>query len=153
MVPIRRNGSAVVELALLLPILMLTFCAVLEFSHVLLMRHSADTAAYEAARSAIVVGASAADAEEAAAELLAAARIRNWEVRVDPVVITEATARVEVTVDIPFRSNAWISPFFFRESVISSSVSLLTERPSNVQLTGLPSQRQTLGINAVGLGL
>lgn len=149
----RRHGASLVEFAFVLPVILLVFCAILEFSHVSLMRHSAEAAAYEGCRSAIVVGATASDAEDAAEELLRAASIRQWQLSIEPRAIRESTAKVTVTVTIPVAENSWISPFFLRDKVVSRSVSLITERPSNVQLTGLPSQQQLLGVNAVGLGL
>lgn len=148
-----RRGASLVEFALVLPVILLIFCAILEFSHVSLMRHSAEAAAYEGCRSAIVVGASASDAEEAVGELLSAASIREWQSSIEPRLIHEATAQVTVTVTIPVAENAWITPFFLKDKVVVRSVSLITERPSNVQLTGLPSQQQLLGVNALGLGL
>lgn len=149
----KRTGAVLVEMALVLPLVLLIFCSIIEFSRLLMLRHSADAAAYEAARAAIVVGATRQQAEDAAEELLSAARVRDWQVSVEPQSITEYTPRVAVKIDVPVASNAWISPFFFRDSVVSSTVSLVTERPSNVQLTGLPSRQQIIGINVGGLGL
>ncbi|MCA9131858.1 MAG: hypothetical protein KDA45_01830 [Planctomycetales bacterium] len=93
-------------------------------------------------------------AQTAAESLLTAAQLKNGSITVSPDTIDENTSTVTVRVDIPVAENSWISPFFFSKSVVSSSVTLLTERPPAVQLTGIPGlQNGILGIDALGLGL
>ena len=52
-----RSGAVLVEFALVLPVIMFTFACMVEISRVMLLQHTADTAAYEGARSAMVPGA------------------------------------------------------------------------------------------------
>lgn len=150
----KRCGAALVEFALILPIILVFLFALLEFSRVLMLKHTADTAAYEGARSAIVAGASAQSARVSAESLLQSARIRSWNIKVSPSLIDERTGSVTVHVEIPVVENSWISPFFFQDHLVSSSVSLITERPPAVQLTGVPkTDNAGLGVSVLGLGL
>ncbi len=83
-------------------------------------------------------------------------KLKEWNVAITPTTIDESTAWVRVRVDVPVAANSWISPFFFREHTVSSSVTLVTERPTAVQLSGVDqvtSGNGALGINALGIGL
>ncbi len=103
-----------------------------------MLQHSTDTAAYEGARSAMVPGASSEDAKRAARALLTAARLKNATISVTPETITESTSLVTVTVELPVKDNTWLPPIWITSGVLQSSVSLITERPPVIQLTGLP---------------
>jgi Flp pilus assembly protein TadG len=67
-----RDGVAVVEFALTAPIFFLFVLAAFEFGWMNVLRHTADNAAYEAARAAMVPGATAADATVKANNILGA---------------------------------------------------------------------------------
>ena len=152
----RRRGAALVEFALVFPIVMLFIGALLEFSRVSMLRHSADTAAYEGARVGVVVGAKKQAIVGAADSLLASAQLKKWTVTVAPDSINESTPFVRVRVDIPVAENSWVSPFFFTEHTVTSTVTLVTERPTAVQLSGLSEMSGgggALGVNALGIGL
>ena len=147
-----RRGAVLVELALVIPIVLLLVTAFLELSRVAMLKHSADSAAYEGARIGIVPGALPGAAVQAAEELLQSAKIKDAEILIAPVTIVEETPFVTVKVSIPISPNSWISPFFFKKGDISSSVTLITERPAAVQLSGLESGGG-LGVSALGIGL
>lgn len=148
-----RQAAVLVELALVIPIVLLLVAAFLELSRVAMLKHSADAAAYEGARIGIVPGASPAAAIQASKALLQSARIKDAEVVIAPKTIEEATAYVTVRVSIPIAPNSWISPFFFKKNAITGAVSLVTERPAAVQLSGLDGSNGGLGISALGIGL
>lgn len=136
-----RTGAALVEFAVILPIILLCFASMIEFSRVLLLQHTADSSAYEAARAAMVPGATKEDAIESANSLLQANRLRNAVIKVTPDVIQETTALITVQVDIPVAINSWLPPFWFSRSTVSSEVSLFCERPPMIQLTGVPEMK------------
>lgn len=145
-----RSGAVLVELALTLPILFLLMAALIELSRVMLIKNTADTAAYEGARAGIVVGASPQTCEDAAASLLQATRMKSWCIDVEPEVFDENTPKVTVSVTLPVAANSWISPFFFKQMDVTSTVTLVCERPSSVQLTGIPKVKVK---KASGLGV
>jgi Flp pilus assembly protein TadG len=137
-----RCGAALVEFAVVLPIILLIFAAMIEISRVLLLQHSADTAAYEGARNAMVPGATSDEATQAAQALLTAAGLKSSKITVTPTEITEATPLITVQVEIPIAPNAWISPTWFGQSSVTSETTLFCERPPMVQLTGIPQMQK-----------
>jgi hypothetical protein len=142
-----RRGAALVEFAVVFPISLFIFAGMIEISRVLLLQHSADTAAYEGARSAMVPGATSGEATEAARALLQAAKLKSSKITVIPLVITESTPLITVRVEIPISPNAWISPSWFKDIKVTSESTLFCERPPMIQLTGIP-QQQTMTANA-----
>lgn len=152
----RQRGAVLVEFAVVLPVAFLLFMAFLEISHALLLQHSVDTAAYEGARHAMVPGAKASEAVIAASKLCKSARLKDYQVIVDPEVITEETPFITVRVEIPVSSNALGGSFFFKSKRLSSQVTLMCERPPMVQLTGIPvlgTKIKKLKSSGLGVGL
>ncbi len=133
-----RGGVALVEFAIVFPIVLLVFAGMIEISRILLLQHSADTAAYEGARSAMVPGATAAEASQASQTLLRAVGLKSFAVTVSPTEIQEDTPLITVRVEIPIQSNAWITPHWFQNSRVVSETTLFCERPPMVQMTGIP---------------
>lgn len=133
-----KRGAALVEFAMVMPILMMFFYGMIELSRVLLLQHTVDTASYEGARFAIVPGATSQDAVDCASKLLATGKLKSAKITVTPTVITEDTPVITVLVEVPIRENAWMTPFWFKKGSVKSEVTLITERPPIIQLTGVP---------------
>lgn len=148
-----KRGAALVEFSMVLPIIMLLFYGMVELSRVLLLQHSVDTAAYEGARCAIVPGAKSMDAIDSAKQLLTAGHLKSATIKVEPEIIKEDTALITVRVELPIKENAWLTPFWFKRGSVVSQVSLLTERPAVVQLSGLPELLQKTNTLTSSLGL
>jgi Flp pilus assembly protein TadG len=123
-----RRGAAAVEFAVTAPIFFLFLLASFEFGWMNVIRHTADNAAYEAARTAMVPGATAAEAKAKANALLNIVGARSAKVTVNPTVIDENTKEVTVVVDIPLKSNGLITPRFTSKTVLHSESTLKTER-------------------------
>lgn len=97
-----RPGTLTVEFALVAPIIFLLFFGSLELTSLNLMRHTAGNAAYEAARTAIVPGATEAQAKQKALNLLqAVGATRN--VSID---FTDTPEKVSVYINIPVKDNS-----------------------------------------------
>ena len=124
----QRRGAALVEFAITAPIIFAIFFAGFEFCRMNIVRHSIDNAAYEGARRAIIPGATANDAVEAATPVLAVVSIRNPEITVDPPVISTTTEAVTVTIAVPYNSNSWVPPLFFRDKVLTGTCTLTREQ-------------------------
>lgn len=120
-----------VEFAIVAPIFFLFLLAAFEFGWMNVLRHTADNAAYEAARAAMVPGATAADATAKAKSILNIVRAKNAKVTVTPSVITTSTKSVTVDVDVPLGSNALVLPRFTSKTVLHSESTLRTERPDS----------------------
>jgi Flp pilus assembly protein TadG len=123
-----RRGATVVEFAIVAPVFFLFLLAAFEFGWFNVMRHTADNAAYEAARHAMVPGATAAEARDKANSILNIVGTRGANVRVTPAIVTPDTEEITVTIDVPVNRNALILPRFFRNQTIRAASTLRTER-------------------------
>jgi Flp pilus assembly protein TadG len=117
-----------VEFALTAPIFFTFLLAAFEFGWLNVIRHTADNAAYEAARTAMVPGATAAEARDKANAILNIVGARAATVTVNPATLSADTDEVTVLVDIPLNSNGLIVPRFTKNKTLRSSSTLRTER-------------------------
>jgi Flp pilus assembly protein TadG len=123
-----RRGATAVEFALTAPVFFLFLLAAFEFGWLNVIRHTADNAAYEAARTAMVPGATADEATSKANNLLNIVGARSAKIKVTPPKLTPETDQVTVSIDIPMKKNGLIVPRFTRSTTIHSSSTLRTER-------------------------
>lgn len=126
--PRKRRGVVTVEFALVAPVFFIFLFAAFEFGRLFMLRHTADNAAYEAARKAMVPGATSAEAITEARRLLAMVGARSYTVTVDPPTLDENTESLTVTVQMPFADNAYLTPRLLGDTVLRSQVTLRTER-------------------------
>jgi Flp pilus assembly protein TadG len=124
----KRDGAAVVEFAIVAPIFFLLIVSALEFGRLNVIRHTADQAAYEAARAAMVPGATANEAVQAANSMLAIAGARDAQISVNPPTLGPDDTQITVTIDIPLSKNGWITPRFTKNTVIHAVSRLRAER-------------------------
>src|SRR3954462_6028363 len=104
-----RTGAVAVEFALTVPIFFVFLLAAFEFGWLNVVRHTADNAAYEAARTGIVPGAWAAGAAARATSVLNVIGARGAKINITPTSITSTTTEVTVAIDIPMSSNGLIT--------------------------------------------
>ena len=123
-----RRGAVAVEFAITAPIFFLFLLASFEFGWLNVVRHTADNAAYEAARNVMVPGASAAEATAKATSILNAVGARGAKISITPSAITNATTEVTVAIDVPMKSNGLITPRFTGKTTLHSESTLKTER-------------------------
>src|SRR3954452_2358003 len=86
-----RTGAVAVEFALTAPIFFVFLLAAFEFGWLNVIRHTADNAAYEAARTIIVPGATADEAIAKAQGLLNVVGARGAKIDITPANVTNAT--------------------------------------------------------------
>src|SRR4051794_22872272 len=123
-----RTGAVAVEFALTVPIFFLFLLAAFEFGWLNVIRHTADNAAYEAARAVIVPGGTVAEATAKANSILNVVGARGAKIKITPANITSSTTAVTVAVDIPMSSNGLITPRFTGKTTLHSESTLKTER-------------------------
>lgn len=123
-----RRGATTVEFAIVAPVFFLFLLASIEFSRLNIIRHTADNAAYEAARIAMVPGATAAEAVNEANRILNIAGARGATVAVNPPVLGPNIDQITVTVDVPMGSNGWVTPKFTGNRTMRSQSTLRAER-------------------------
>jgi Flp pilus assembly protein TadG len=123
-----RRGAAAVEFAITAPIFFAFLLAAFEFGWLNVIRHTADNAAYEAARTTMVPGATAAEARRKANNLLRIVGTRGARVTVTPAALTPDTKEVTVAIDIPMNRNGLIIPRFTKNKTLHTESTLRTER-------------------------
>jgi Flp pilus assembly protein TadG len=123
-----RSGAVLVEFALCAPILFFFFFTAFEFSRVNMIRQSIENAAYEGSRRGIVPGATADDCKNSARVVLNSISARVATVTVTPSVIAPDTEQVTVRIDVPVNENSWVAPFFFKDMIVSTSMTMQRER-------------------------
>jgi Flp pilus assembly protein TadG len=123
-----RRGATTVEFAIVAPIFFLLMIASFEFSRLNVIRHTADNAAYEAARHAMVPGATASEAVTKANAILRTVGTRGARVTINPRVLGPDVDTINVRVDVPLDQNGWIVPRFTKGSTMTAQSTLRTER-------------------------
>ena len=123
-----RRGAVTVEFAITAPIFFLFLLLAFEFGWLNVIRHTADNAAYEAARTAMVPGATAADARAEVNRILSIVGARGAVVTVTPANLDVDTESVTVEVDVPMNQNGLILPRFTSGTTLHSESTLRTER-------------------------
>lgn len=126
--PSCRRGAVVVEFAIVAPLFFVFIITAFEFGRMNVIRHTADNAAYEAARHAMVPGATAAEAIARANSILSMVGTRGAQVTVNPATLGPSVNTVSVTVEVPMAQNGWIAPKFTSASVMRSVSTMKTER-------------------------
>ncbi|MCA9263303.1 MAG: pilus assembly protein [Planctomycetales bacterium] len=124
---VRRRGSAAVEAALVLPLLIGLFVASIEFSRANTVRNSVENAAYEGARRSILPGCTVAQVEDSVQDALNAVNVSGFAVVVTPDPIDETTEEVTVTVTARLDENAYTVPQFFSGREVASTCTLRRE--------------------------
>ena len=115
----KRRGAAAVEFAVVVPLLILFFFSALEFGRMHMVRHTMQNAAYEAARHGLAPNVSDDDIRRAAEIVLRSAAVRNAHVSV-----SHGNADVTVVISASFSDQGWFSPLYFRNSLVTSSMTL-----------------------------
>jgi Flp pilus assembly protein TadG len=122
-----RRGATTVEFALVVPIFILTILFFFETWRFQQIQQVVDHAALEAARVAIVPGATAEAARAKAGQLLAATGADSAEITVAPETLLASTDEVTVTVEVPYSDVGLIYQYFAPSHIFSSTLTLATE--------------------------
>jgi Flp pilus assembly protein TadG len=126
----RRRGAAMVEFAIVAPLLFLLVLGIIEFTRMEMLTQTIIAAAQEGARSGVVPGSNSADVAAAANETLASGYVAAANVTVTPaeVAALKQGEPLTVTIAVPFDSNSWLpSPMFLRGKVLRSQCTMLRE--------------------------
>ena len=112
------------ELAVCLPILLLLTFAAIEASNAIVLKQTLVETASETARIATTQGHSQSDAVQRANEILAARKVSNAEIEIEPAVTptTPAGTAISITISAPAASNSVGPQWYFRNSTMSARV-------------------------------
>lgn len=123
-----RRGTAAVEFALTAPLLFLLLLGSLELGRMNMIKQTANNAAYEAARTCIVPGATKAEGVAAARAILNSIGVTCPDpvIVLDPVTtdITDTTLSVTATVVVEYKTNMWGTSLFSKTGSASASCKL-----------------------------
>ena len=123
-----RRGAVALEFAIVAPMFFVLIITAFEFGWLNVIRHTADSAAREAARHAIVLGATSAEAVAKANSILNIVGTRGARVSVNPTTLGPDVDTVTVTVEVPMTQNGWIAPRFTSAMTMRSFSTMRTER-------------------------
>lgn len=123
----QRSAVVASEVAVCLPLLFILLFGCLEVARANMLRHTAESAAYEGARVGIIPGATQQSIEDAVGFVMASVGATNFRVDVTPSAIVNSTQEVEVRVSIPYRENAFVDPFFLDDLDFDASCILQRE--------------------------
>ena len=124
-----RRGTAALEFAIAGPVLLLVVFLAFEFARLSMIRNLAQNACYEAARFGMVEGATAAETEARALEVLQMLATRGAEITVnDGVAFDRTTGSVKVHVSVSMEENAFVIPWLYQGRFINTEMELRTEK-------------------------
>lgn len=124
----QRLAATLVEFAIVCNVLIVTIFTCMEFARMNMARNLAQDAAYYAARTAIVPGATAADAEAEANRIMNLMFADGFTVECSP--ITDETEEVSVRVAVALNEVALFTPMFLGDIELESVARMQTERYS-----------------------
>jgi hypothetical protein len=125
----RRSGAAIVELAVILPVLLLMLLGTIEACAAIHLQQSLDITAYEAARTSLLPKATIHTVNAAADKFLISRKTNGAKVVVSPSSFESMPIGtiITITVSAPTQNNLPLSPFFFQNRTITSSCSMMKE--------------------------
>jgi Flp pilus assembly protein TadG len=121
-----RQGAVTVEVAICLPVLLMILFGVYEFAHVNMAIHATESAAYEAARTAIVPGATSEETEASAQNVLNSVGIKDFRMKISPS-LSSNSPTVLVELEVPFRRNTTVFRLFVADPVFRGRCEMARE--------------------------
>lgn len=124
-----RNGAAVVELAVVLPLFVLILMGTIETCKMIFLQQSLEIAAYEASRVTIVPTSKVTEVENAAISILRARRVNDATITVTPSNFQNAAygSFIRVDVSAPCDSNAPFLLRFYSSKSLTGTVEMMKE--------------------------
>jgi Flp pilus assembly protein TadG len=123
----QRRGLVATEFAITLPIVLMFFFAAFEICRFSMLTHTVENAAYEGARAGVVPGATAADVEQEARNVLQTLGINDALVQVEPTAIDSDTTQVQVAITVPFGTNSFVPAKFFQGAQVQRQLTMRRE--------------------------
>lgn len=123
----QRNGAAMVEFAIIAPLLFFLFFASMEFCRVAMIRHTADNAVYEGCRVGILPGATNAEVQAETQLILNSLALTNAGISVTPAVIDKDSDEVTVRVVVPLDDNSFVPNQFVAGRSVTRELTLRRE--------------------------
>lgn len=122
----KRDGATLVEFAIVCNVLLLTIFMCMELARMNMARNLAQDAAYYAARTAIVPGATSDEAVQEAETIMQSLFSSGYEVECTE--IDDDSEEVTVTVSVDLDDVAFFTPMFLGNVQLTSTATMQTER-------------------------
>ncbi len=125
-----RRGAALVEFAIVSPILFLLVFGMIEYGRMVMVQQIITNASREGARLGVLDGTSTSDVQTAVTDYLAGASVSGADITVDPSPPDSAGfgEPVTVTVSVPFNQVSWLpTPLFIGGKTLQSSTVMRRE--------------------------
>jgi Flp pilus assembly protein TadG len=125
----RRKGTATVELAVCLPLLVIVALGSIEATNAIFLKQHLTSAAYEGARKATTPGKTVTDATTAAQNVLTQFAITGGAITVTPAVgtATVPSTQVSVTVTAPLSSNTPLGAFIIGKTMTTIGATVVMD--------------------------
>ncbi len=125
-----RTGAAVVEFAVVAPLLFMLTMGMMEVSRMVMVKQLLINASREGARLAVLPGTSSAEVLALVSQELTAYSVNGVSIQIQPVSLASAVAGTPVTVslDVAAASVSWIpTPLFSFNQTLSASTTMRKE--------------------------
>ena len=127
--PAGRNATAVVELAITLPVFVLILLGTIETTTMIFLEQSLEICAYQGARVALIPSSTAAKVNSSCATVHADRKVKSATVSVSPAnyeTLPYGTL-IQVQVTAPCSNNSPFSPWFYGGRSLTGEVTLMME--------------------------
>jgi len=122
-----HGGATAVEFAIAAPILFMLLFGAIEFSRANMLVNTTAIAATEAARAAIIPGATADQCREVCMRELSAIGVNTASITINPEEITDDTTQVTVSVSVPVGENGYMLAKYFLGKTVEKTATLQRE--------------------------
>ncbi len=125
----RNHGSAVVELAITLPVFVLILFATIETTTMIFLQQSLEIGAYQGARIALIPSSTPAKVSAASNSVLTSRNVTSATVSVIPANYSSQPYGTNITVRVtaPCNANSPFSPWFYGGRTLISEVTMMKE--------------------------
>lgn len=128
----RRHGAALVEFAVIAPLLFMLVFGMIEFGRLMMVEQILTNASREGARRGILEAATSAEVQTVVEDYLKNTSISGATVTVSPSSLSHVGfgEPVTVTVSVPYNQVSWLpAPWFLRETNLTAQSAMQAERP------------------------
>ncbi len=124
-----RRGAVAVEMAIVLPALLLLVIGIVESSNLIYLKQSLTVAAYEGARASIAFQATTSDVESHANLIVADRQVQGSSIAISPTNFHLQPYGTYITVEVaaPYQSNSVAPGWFFQALTLKSRVRMMKE--------------------------
>ena len=128
----RRRGAALVEFAVIAPLLFMLVFGMIEFGRLMMVEQILTNASREGARRGILEAATSAEVQTLVEDYLKNTSISGATVTVSPSSLSQVGfgEPVTVTVSVPYNQVSWLpAPWFLQETTLTAQSAMQAERP------------------------